>query len=75
MLSKPMPMDPELAALLEKARDHVMTPEEIAAQRRSWVTGEMMLEHPEIDKKTADELYDEMLETLGYKTRGNADKS
>lgn len=31
---------PRLNALLAKARNHVMTPEEIAAQRASWVRGE-----------------------------------
>ncbi len=66
MLSKSLPMDPQLAALLEKAKSHVMTPGEIAAQRRSWVTGEMMLQHPELSKERADEMYDEMLRSLGY---------
>lgn len=61
--------DAELAALLEKAKSHVMTPEEIAAQRRSWVTGEMMLEHPEMTREDAQVIYDEMLETLGYAIR------
>ena len=36
--------DPELAALLEKAKDHVMTDEEKQAQRESWVRGEMGLD-------------------------------
>jgi hypothetical protein len=31
--------DPKLLELLERARDHKMTPEEIDAQRRSWVRG------------------------------------
>lgn len=33
--------DPELQALLEKIRDHVMTPEEREAQRESWARGEL----------------------------------
>jgi hypothetical protein len=61
-----IPTDPELAALLEKARGHVMTPDEIAAQRRSWVVGELMLQHPEMTKAEADARYDEMLVKLGY---------
>lgn len=47
--------DPRLLALLERARDHKMTPAEIDAQRRSWVRGEMMLDHPEITAEQADE--------------------
>lgn len=30
-------MRPDLETLLARARDHVMTPAEIEAQRRSWV--------------------------------------
>lgn len=47
MKIKHNPTDPQLLALLERARDHKMTPAEIDAQRRSWVRGEMMLDHPE----------------------------
>lgn len=39
--------DPELLALIEKARNHVMTPEEVEAQRISWVIGQMGMTHPE----------------------------
>lgn len=39
-----------------------MTPEQLAemreAQRRSWVTGELMLEHPDMTKEEANRLYD-----------------
>jgi hypothetical protein len=38
----------ELDRLLEKAKQHIMTPEEIKEQRYSWVRGEMLLEHPEM---------------------------
>ncbi|WKV16974.1 hypothetical protein [Microcystis phage MJing1] len=34
---------PELLALLEQARSHRMTPDEIRAQRRSYVAGEMAM--------------------------------
>lgn len=34
----------ELAALIEKARSHVMTPEEREAQRQSWVRAERELD-------------------------------
>jgi hypothetical protein len=37
------PISPELAALLEEARRHVMSPEESEAQRQSWVRGEMAI--------------------------------
>lgn len=36
-------MTPKLAALIEAARSHKMTPEELEAQRRSWVRGELGL--------------------------------
>ncbi len=36
-------IDPTLAELLDAARRHVMTPEEIEAQRQSWVRGEMAI--------------------------------
>lgn len=48
---------PKLDALLEWARNHVMTKEEIAAQRKSWVIGNMMLDHPEMTRERAEELY------------------
>jgi len=35
--------DPELLALIEKARNYVMTPEEVEAQRISWVIGQIGL--------------------------------
>jgi hypothetical protein len=34
-----MKTNPELLALIEKAKSHVMTPEEIHEQRRSFVRG------------------------------------
>lgn len=39
--------DPELLALIQKAKAHVMTPEEFEAQRISWVIGQMGMTHPE----------------------------
>jgi len=58
MKSKPCAPHPELDALLAKAKDHVMTPDEIRAQRKSWVIGEMMLEHPEMTREEAERIYD-----------------
>ena len=55
---KPCPERPELTALLERAvaAFDALTPEQKRehrdAQRRSWVQGELMFEHP---KMTADE--------------------
>lgn len=63
---KPHKDHPELSALLEAARNHVMTPQEKAAQRRSWCVGEMMLEHPEMTRERANALHDEALRSLGY---------
>lgn len=38
---KDIPVNPELAKLLEESRNHVMTDEERKAQRESWLRGEM----------------------------------
>ena len=58
--SKP---NPELDALLERARSHIMTKEERDAQRESWVVGEMMIEHPEM---TRDEAVQRYRKGVGY---------
>jgi len=66
MRIKPIADRPELTALLKAsvAKVATMTPEErakmIAQRRRSWVVGEMMLEHPHMTKERANELYDEV---------------
>lgn len=60
-----MKTSPELLALLEKARTHVMTPAERIAQKRSWVLGEMMLEHPGMSRMLAEEIMDRVLPELG----------
>jgi len=51
---KPMPDRPELRALLEAAKNHIMTPEERWAQRRSWVLGEIMLADPNLSRENAE---------------------
>ena len=48
--------DPKLMELMERAKNHKMTPTEIDAQRRSWVRGETMLDHPEMTEEEADAL-------------------
>lgn len=65
MLSKPIPMNPELAALLERAKNHVMTPAEIAAQRRSWVRGELMLADDSLTAAEADRRITAALVSMG----------
>lgn len=47
-----------LAQLLEKAKNHVMTPSEIDAQRKSWVCGEMLLQYPTMTYEDASSRYD-----------------
>lgn len=60
------PERPELDALLRKAvaAFDAMTPEQQAehrrAQRKSWVVGETMLEHPEMTREQAVALYDRL---------------
>lgn len=36
------------------------TDEQHAAQRKSWVVGEMMLKHPEMTREEAERIYDEV---------------
>ncbi len=50
-------MSPELTALLAKVKDYKMTKEEKDAQRKSWVIGEFMLEHPEVTREYAEAVY------------------
>ncbi|HEY2010572.1 MAG TPA: hypothetical protein VGH23_16400 [Rhizomicrobium sp.] len=67
MLSKPITTDPELLALLERARAmyDAMSLEDRRtlhdAQRRSWVIGEMMLEHPDMSREQAESLFDQII--------------
>lgn len=52
---------PALDALFDAARKAPpMTKAERDAQRRSWVIGEMMLEHPEMTREEADASFDAM---------------
>jgi hypothetical protein len=53
----PAKPNPEFDALLERAKNHVMTKVERDAQRESWVVGEMMLEHPEMTREEAVLIY------------------
>lgn len=41
--------DPELLKLLEKARNHTMTLDEIEAQRASWLRAFQPCEHGKVD--------------------------
>lgn len=43
----PAPTDAELDRLIERARNHVMSPAERDEQRISWVAGELGIEHPD----------------------------
>jgi hypothetical protein len=64
----PLATSPELLALIAKARAQfeAMSPAERAAmlqaQRRSWVRGELMLEHPDMSAQEADALIDKAME-------------
>ena len=63
-MSKPLKDRPDLTAALARAKEPVasMTPEERrlmhATQRKSWVIGELMLEHPEMTRDEAVAIYD-----------------
>jgi len=57
MQMPPLKSSPELNALIERAKNHVMTKAERDTQRESWVIGEMMLEHLEMTRDEAVQLY------------------
>lgn len=61
----PSKADAELEALLEKARGIVMTPAQLAAQRRSWVIGELMLSDDKLTREEAIQRVDQALLRLG----------
>ena len=58
--------DAELKILVEQAcaRFNALSPEqqreEMRAQRKSWVIGEMLLEHPEMTREYAEQIYDKI---------------
>jgi hypothetical protein len=64
---KPLPDRPELTELLRKSKEIVdaMTPEQRRemhiAQRKSWVIGEMMLEHLEMTREEAEAIYERVI--------------
>lgn len=64
MMRRPARHRKALEDLIEKARNHVMTPEEREAQRKSWVVGNMLLDHPEMPRETAERIYDNLEKPL-----------
>lgn len=71
MRSKPLPPRPDIEALLIDAqrRWDTMTPEARKemrdAQRKSWVVGNFMLDHPEATREEAEEIYQKVVEGVG----------
>lgn len=67
MIAAPCPERPDLTALLQRAvaAFNAMTPEQqrehMQAQRKSWVVGEMMLSHPEMDRAQVERIYDQVV--------------
>lgn len=63
---KPSPERTELTDLLRKSKEWLdnATVEQKAAmkraQRKSWIIGEMMLEHPDMTRERAEELYESL---------------
>ena len=57
MLVKSLNTNPKLLELLEKVKSHVMTKEEKDAQRKSWVIGNFMLDHPDVPREYTEEIY------------------
>lgn len=50
------PSDPELAALLERAKGYKMTPEELREQRITFVYGNVAFESPTITREMVEEI-------------------
>lgn len=70
-MSKPLPCRPDLDRLLIEAqkRFDAMTPaqqkEMRDAQRKSWVIGNFMLDHPKATREEAEEVYQKVVEGVG----------
>ena len=64
--TSPLKDHPELTEIITRAlaRYNAMTPDEKRthrqAQQRSWVIGEMLLEHPEMTREYVERIYDEI---------------
>ena len=62
--SRPCPARPDLHALVQKAMAafEALTPEQQRAhraeQRRSWVIGNMLLDHPDMTRERAEQIVD-----------------
>jgi predicted transglutaminase-like protease len=52
--------NPKLLALIDKAKSHVMTKEERNAQRKSWVIGNFLIDHPELTREYAETIYNKV---------------
>lgn len=69
-----VPVRPELDALMEKARDHVMTPQERIEQSISFAYGNGAIENPNITREMVEKAaYDDYRYQAGYE-RGRADE-
>lgn len=56
----------DLDELIRQAATHVMTPQEVAAQRESWVVGEMMLQDERLTREEAVARYRQVAKAQGY---------
>ena len=54
--------NPALLRLLEECKGTILSKEDRAAQRKSWVVGEMMLAHPNLTRKEAEAIYKFVIE-------------
>jgi hypothetical protein len=54
----------ELDALIKDAASRVVIKDEMRAQQRSWVIGEMMLSHPEMTREAAEKVVDAAIGTV-----------
>ena len=67
MISKPCPERPGLMEMARRAAEEFKSwsPDKqrqaLRIQRKSWVVGEMMLEHPDMTRERAEAIYDEVV--------------
>jgi t-SNARE complex subunit (syntaxin) len=60
-----MKSDKKLLQLMKLAQGYEMTPEEYAAQRKSFVKGQVMLANPDMTENEFEKLYEDVVKLVG----------
>ena len=67
---KPHKDHPSLDDLIDRTRNHVMTPEQSHAQRRSFEIGQLMLDQPEMSHAHATSIVDAVIASVPTSVQG-----